>query len=337
MILRPNRNFPWLIQVLAIAFAALTPSVVEAAEAAALDDAAAVDTYSERIHVTGQLQERTLDETPESVAVLTGVVIEESTARNLYDLATEIPNFNQSFGDKGFSIRGIDQRGFGAGTGLLVSVRVDGATLPTNESSFFGPYSAWDLGQVEVFRGPQSTQQGRNSLAGAVVIRSADPTYSQSFKGRLTYGSLDSWGASASINLPIVENKLSLRVSVDQSESDGWVENPTLGRDDYDARESLTVRGKLRFDPTDRFHGMLSFSYIDSSGGEDAIDASLFPRERFNFSNDPGRKALSTSSSRSNSVGTSTTAGAWSRSRARTLKTICESRIPIDLPSPATS
>ena len=267
------------------------PQVVAAAEDAPTSpDAVEGEVYTERIVVTGQLQERSLDDTVESVAVKTGAEIERGTSRSVYDLAAEIPNFGQSFGDKGFSIRGIDQRGFGAGNGLLVSVRVDGATLPTNESSFFGPYSAWDLGQIEVFRGPQSTQQGRNSLAGAIIIRSADPTYERSLKGRLTYGSLGTFGGSAAINMPLVEDKVAFRLSIDRSETDGWVDNPTLGSDDYDAREALTLRGKLRFDPSDRFRGLLSFTYVDSSGGEDAIARDLFPGDRFNFSDDRGEE-----------------------------------------------
>ena len=76
----------------------------------------------------------------------------------------------------GFAIRGIDQRGLGGGgAGLLVSVKVDGATIQNNQATFFGPYNTWDMGQVEIFRGPQSTQQGRNSLAGAIVMEGADP------------------------------------------------------------------------------------------------------------------------------------------------------------------
>ncbi|MEM7585995.1 MAG: TonB-dependent receptor [Acidobacteriota bacterium] len=249
----------------------------------------AESSFEDEITVTGQQQERGLQDTPESVAVTTGETLEERSTVDLYELVALTPNVNASFGFKGFSVRGIDQRGFGGGGGQLVSVRVDGATLQNNQSTFFGPYSAWDLEQVEIFRGPQSTQQGRNALAGAIVIRSADPTYERDFKGRLSFGSLGSSQVSAAANLPLVDNKLALRVSVDNREFDGWVENPTRGEDDYDFREALTARAKLRFDPTDRFSGMLTFSYTDSTGGEDVIQTNLFP-ERLNFSDEPAEE-----------------------------------------------
>ncbi|MEO1085454.1 MAG: TonB-dependent receptor, partial [Acidobacteriota bacterium] len=199
------------------------------------------------------------------------------------------PNVNASFGFKGFSIRGIDQRGFGGGGGQLVNVTVDGATL-NNQATFFGPYSAWDLEQVEIFRGPQSTQQGRNALAGAIILRSADPTYERDFKGRLSVGNLGSSQVSAAANFPLVDDKVALRVSVDNREFDGWVDNPTRGEDDYDFRSALTARAKLRFDMSERFSGLLTFSYTDSSGGEDVIEPDAFPENRFNRSDEPAEE-----------------------------------------------
>ena len=167
-----------------------------------------------------------------------------------------------------------------------MTVKVDGATLQNNASTFFGPYSVWDLEQVEIFRGPQSTQQGRNALAGAIVLRSADPTYELDGKARVSVGSLGTAQASGAVNLPLVDDRLSLRLSVDGRESDGWVENPTRNEEDYDFRESINARGKLRFDPSDRFSGQLTFSYTDSSGGEDIVQRADFPQDRFNFSDE---------------------------------------------------
>lgn len=267
--------------------------VLAAGSADSNDDPTAVppdEIFDEEITVNGQQQQRTLQETVESVDVTTGRELESRSTVDLYELVALTANVSQSFGYKGFSIRGIDQRGFGGGGGQLVTVLVDGASLQNNQASFFGPYSAWDLGQVEIFRGPQSTQQGRNALAGAIVIRSADPTYELDFKGRLSAGNLGSRQMSAAANVPLVENKVALRVSVDQRDFDGWVENPTRGEDDYDFRQALTARAKLRFDVNDRFSGMLLLSHTDSSGGEDVIDQNRFPENRFNVSDAPAEE-----------------------------------------------
>lgn len=248
--------------------------------------------FAEDVTVVGQQQERTLQDTEASVVVTTGAQLEASTNTDLYRLVEVTPNVNSSFGNKGFSIRGIDQRGLGGGSGLLVSVKVDGATIQDNQGTFFGPYSTWDMGQVEIFRGPQSTQQGRNSLAGAIVLESADPVYEPLVKGRFSLGNLAANHTSGTVNVPLVDNKAALRVSFDQRRTDGWVTNPTRSQNDYDFRDSMNVRTKLRFDPTARFRGVMTLSYTDSRGGEDSIDVDRFRRtgERVNLSDEPAEE-----------------------------------------------
>ncbi|MEL7312987.1 MAG: TonB-dependent receptor [Pseudomonadota bacterium] len=243
----------------------------------------------DEIIVTGEKFGRTLQETTTSVAVLTGDELESRSVEDLYDAILRTPNVTQSFGEKGFTIRGIDQR-LGAGGGLLINTIVDGASLPNNQSTFFGPYSAWDLGQVEVLRGPQGTVQGRNAIGGAIVINSADPILDQwSGKLRASYGELGSYQAAGAINIPVIEDRLAFRFSADQRESDGWVDNPTRN-EDYDARSALTLRGKGLLRVTDTFTAKYTLSFTDSSGGEDLVDLGGFPGDRLNFSNGPAEE-----------------------------------------------
>ena len=247
--------------------------------------------FAEDVTVLGQQQERSIQDTEASVVVATTEQLEATGVRNLYQLVDLTPNVASAYGEKGFAIRGIDQRGLGGGgAGLLVSVKVDGATVQNNQATFFGPYNTWDMGQVEIFRGPQSTQQGRNSLAGAIVMEGADPVYEPVVRGRVSAGTLATSQTSATVNMPLVENKAAFRVSVDNRRSDGWVTNPTRDENDYDFREAMNVRTKLRFDPTAKFRGMVTFSYTDSRGGEDSVQLGTFPAERLNLSNAPAEE-----------------------------------------------
>lgn len=266
-----------------------TPRTVEVEHAETGSDRLSIGlgiAFAENLTVVGQQQERSVQETEASVVVTTGSRLEAEGISDLYQLVDRTPNVGASFGNKGFAIRGIDQRGAGGGDGLLVSVKVDGATVQSNQGMFFGPYNTWDMGQVEIFRGPQSTQQGRNSLAGAIVLESADPVYDTLVKGRLSVGNLSSSQTSATVNAPLVENRVAFRVSVDRRRTDGWVTNPTRAEDDYDFRDAMNVRAKLRFDPAARFRGMLTYSYTDSRGGEDSIGLDRFPGERVNLSDE---------------------------------------------------
>ena len=238
--------------------------------------------------VRGQLQIRTLQDTPESVAIQTGEELERRGDFDLYDAIERIPNVTQSPQERGFAIRGIDQRspsaGAAGGRSQLVSTQVDGVALP-NIGTFSGPFSAWDLQQVEVLRGPQSTQQGRNALAGAIVLRSNDPTYDLELRSRGEVGSRATLGGAVMANVPLIEDRLAIRFSADRLQTDGFVDNPTRNEDDYDAREQTTLRGKLRIDPTDDLEIIAAFSQTDSSRGENFVEEAFFPNDRVNLSN----------------------------------------------------
>ncbi len=64
---------------------------------------------------------------------------------------------------------------FFAGTRPRLNLSIDGRSATYNEFAF-GTQSLWDMQQVEVLRGPQSHVRGQNAVAGAVVMRSKDPT-----------------------------------------------------------------------------------------------------------------------------------------------------------------
>lgn len=243
----------------------------------------------EEIVVRAEKLGRSLQDTTTSIALFTGEELERRSIIDLYDIVLRTPNVASSFGQKGFAIRGIDQR-LGGGAGLLVNTIVDGAALPNNQSTFFGPYSTWDIGQVEVLRGPQGTTQGRNAIGGAIVINTADAEFNE-LGGRVRgqYGELGSYQAAGALNVPLIDDTLAARFAVDKRETDGWVRNPTRG-EDYDPRDFLNVRGKLRWAASDNLEVKYTISYTDSTGGEDLIDFLQFPDRRVNFSDGPAEE-----------------------------------------------
>lgn len=262
--------------------------ITQQAKAQNADD----ELVAEEIIVEGELRDRTLQETTTSVAVITGEELERRGDFDLYDVIERTPGVTASFGEKGFAIRGIDQRGVStSGNGLVVSTNVDGATISaSNTLTFFGPYSNWDLEQVEVLRGPQSTQTGRNALAGAIKIRSKEPTYEFEAKARGELGVRDTKGASFAVNVPIIDDTLAVRFSADDRRTDGFVENPTLGTDSFDNRVSQTLRGSVKFEPTDNIEIVGKFFHSRNEGGEDLIEEATFPDQFLNFSNVPARE-----------------------------------------------
>lgn len=234
--------------------------------------------------VRGELQDREILQSPTSVAVETGEELERRSEFDLYDTFERTPNITNAGSNVGIAIRGIDQRGLGGGGSPVIQIQVDGINLPSTQSTFFGPYSTWDLEQVEILRGPQSTQQGRNSLAGAVVIRSKDPTYEEEYKIRGEVASRNTRGGAFAFNAPIIDDKLAFRTSFEAFDTDGFLDNPTLGTSDFDSRNASTFRAKLRWDPVDTVKVITSYTHAENFGTWAEADEAFFPERRVNFS-----------------------------------------------------
>ncbi|MEM8594888.1 MAG: TonB-dependent receptor [Pseudomonadota bacterium] len=251
------------------------------AVAAAGDDGAIL---MDQIVVQGELQARTLQETQTSVSVATGDALERRGDRSVYDFIERAPNVSQTAGRQGFTIRGISQSGFSGASEPLISVQVDGVALPQSAvNSIIFP--TWDLEQVEVLRGPQSTQQGRNALAGAIILRSRDPIYENEYRVRAGVAMRDYFEGAFSFNQVLVEDKVAVRFSGELSRDDGFVDNPTLGIDDAVPSDLESGRAKLRLNPTDDLEAIFSFSYQRSERGVSQVVDDLFPDQRVKFAN----------------------------------------------------
>lgn len=280
-------------------------TILSLAQAAWADEVGATPTSDdqstavEAVVVTGEKTSRSLQQTVTSVAVTTAARIERENIQTFYDVVARTANMSETYGKTGFTIRGVSNMNVsGGGTGGLATVYVDGAALPI-EAVYGGPLEMWDIGQVEVLRGPQSTLQGRNSLAGAVIITSANPTYTPQFRARVNLASGDERTFAFAAGGPIVADQLAFRAAVEKKDSDGFIYNPTLKRD-IDALDSLTVRGKLLFTPTalPDLKATLTYAHSNRDAGYQftyaRIDTPEFYKHRVDLSGDPTRTKTKT-------------------------------------------
>lgn len=235
---------------------------------------AAAQEAADVIVVTGEKIERSLQDTPASVAVTTREMIEDRNIIDLRDIYMRTPNVAGGENTGNFSIRGVDAFDVsGAGSSFLASVYVDGAVLPRRAVTN-GPLDIWDVAQVEILRGPQSTLQGRNALAGAVVVRTTDPTYEWDAAARVRIAQYDRQEYAVAVGGPIVSDELAFRLSGSLSEFGGYNDNPYLNSD-VDFRDRKTVRGKLLWEPSalPGFRALLSVTHDDFYYGTDLVSA----------------------------------------------------------------
>jgi outer membrane receptor protein involved in Fe transport len=220
------------------------------------DEAARLDRPPE-IVVTGERLPRRLRDTPSSVVVVSQEQIEANGDDRVDQLLAAVPNIQPGSGEEGPAIRGQDSTGllrnlfaFLGGTRPRVTLQVDGRAVSYYEY-VSGSSPTWDVGRVEIFRSPQTTTQGRNSIAGAIFVETLDPTFDWQGRGRLIAGGQHTRQASAMVSGPLVRDQLAVRFSGDlrrgQMASDmaDGIAGADIRRDDYGI-----ARLKLLFTPT---------------------------------------------------------------------------------------
>ncbi len=213
------------------------------------------------VTVSGEKVERSLRDTSSSVSVFGPSALDRkrpglSTTNEVLD---RIPNVTPTESSNlAPAIRGIDGTGpaqgvdaFVGGIRPRVTYTVDGRPLSFNEA-IFGDLSLWDVERVEVFRGPQSTLQGRNSIAGAIVVKTRDPSLSETeIGGRVMVGNQSQHQFSAVASAPVVTNELGFRLSADYKAWESFVK----GFQGYDGvkhpgkYEALNLRSKILIRP----------------------------------------------------------------------------------------
>ncbi|MEI9904792.1 MAG: TonB-dependent receptor plug domain-containing protein [Asticcacaulis sp.] len=252
------------------------------------------DDQTTEVVVVGEKIKRSLQKTQSSVAVTNSKKIEDENIQNFYDIVQRTANMNEVGEGQGFTIRGINNQSVsGGGAGELATVYFDGAALDGQVLST-STLETWDLAQVEVYRGPQSTIQGRNALAGAVIMRSQDPTWYWDGHARVSYSDPAIRTFAIAGGGPIIDDQVAFRVSAEDSHRDGIIHNETR-HEIADEGGDQTLRGKLLFKPKafdDKLDVLLTYSSARHAAGDNTYVSTDVPdyfHNRENFANDPVR------------------------------------------------
>lgn len=245
----------------------------------------------EEVIVYGVKQPISLQDSVESVEVFSASRFDAENLFNINDALARTPNVSTQGDDLRFiNIRGIDRSGTtGAGQGVAINVFQDG--VPLSDSALLnGSSSAWDIEQLEVLLGSQSTVQGRNSIGGAIVLQSKRPTFGWEGAARARVAEFDTYQASAAISGPLIADQLAFRLSLDHQETDGFITNG-FTNEPHDSRESQTVRSRFLIEPEalTGFSALLTFEYNDRDSTNSQSmqsqpgDLDFDPKDRITF------------------------------------------------------
>jgi outer membrane receptor protein involved in Fe transport len=216
----------------------------------------------EALIVTAQKREEDIQDVPIAISAFSQEDLTRSQIAGGPDLITQVPNMTftkTNFSSYSIQLRGIGTQAISATTDPAVAVAFNNTPFIRNR---FFEQEFYDLQRIEVLRGPQGTLYGRNATAGVVNIISAKPKFIAEAKLSGDIGNFSSSRLEGMVNIPLVEDKVALRVAGAWTKRDGYSVNDLTGNP-IDGRNLWSSRVSLRLAPTDRLDVNLIWEHFE--------------------------------------------------------------------------
>jgi iron complex outermembrane receptor protein len=189
----------------------------------------------QEIVVTATKRPTRLLDTPISMTVLTSETLEAVNADSFGDVTRLIPGLSaidSGPGQKRYALRGLQSPGEPEVALYYDEIPIQGLPGNTLDTGDDQPdFKLWDVDRIEVLRGPQGTLYGDGSMGGAIRIISKRPEMdkfqaaSQAGAG-ITDGGGPSWRLNEMLNIPVLENRLAIRLTGYFDREGGWIDEP---------------------------------------------------------------------------------------------------------------
>lgn len=211
------------------------------------------------IIVTARRRNESVQDVPATVQAVTADTMEKLNLRKLEDIQAVVPGLNLVGNANGIgatsTIRGVDYSVNASGNNGTIEFYLNDSPLAAGVLF----QSMFDLGQIEVLRGPQGTLKGRSTPSGSISITTRKPEL-DAVGGMVnaTANNIGGYNINAALNIPVVAGKLGIRVAGISSDDDG---NEVRPLNDAQAlrNEGQGIRASVRADP---FEGVLLLDFM---------------------------------------------------------------------------
>jgi len=248
----------------------------------------------QEVVVTARRREEALSDIPVAITAFSGDQLERKNIQSTADLVKVTPGLNVTGAGSSVNpfivIRGASRALAGAGVPGVITYLND-VPLPTYGSLI----STVDMDNIQVLKGPQGTLFGRNAVGGAILTYSKKPTYRFEGSALVDYSRFDTLRGELVVNIPIVEDKLAVRLSALYGQSDGFTK--TIQVSDYgqtgplsrtpgvvvkadrglDGYERHGYRGSLLFEPTEALSNLTVVDYFKDEGASNGVADKFHP------------------------------------------------------------
>jgi iron complex outermembrane receptor protein len=218
---------------------------------------------SNEIVVQARRRDESVQDVPVVVNAVTSEELTQLNIREFNDISSVVPGLSLSPNASGIgggvsTVRGVNFDSYASGNNGTVEFYMNDAPVPSGVI-----YQAmYDIGQIEVLRGPQGTLRGRASPSGSITVTTRKPDLYQA-GGYLMGTATDQHGhnINGAINVPIIEGKLGIRVAGLTSRDRGNQVTPVEGAYSTPRNDTDSLRASISADPFDGVL-LLDFSYL---------------------------------------------------------------------------
>ncbi|ANI79229.1 TonB-dependent receptor [Sphingobium sp. EP60837] len=226
------------------------PAQAQLSPSSAADSAAS--SPANEIVVTAQRRNERAQDVPISITAFSPERLQQQGVTQAQDLQASVPslvvgnNGNPSREAQSFTIRGQGAT-FQASPGVVVYLNEVPLPAPISVPQQGGPGNFVDLENVQVLNGPQGTLFGRNTTGGAVLLVPRKPTNDFGGYVQAKIGNYDNRELEGALNLPVIEDKVLLRVAGAYQDRDGYSHDVIWNTDRdnlhwYSGRVGLTLK-----------------------------------------------------------------------------------------------
>ena len=240
----------------------------------------------EEIVVTARKKEERVQSVPLAITAFSQADLDKDHIEQLRDLAKDVPAFSISLtsSDPNSLYSGqVRIRGLAGSEIYFAEVPLSNTDYSSTSGLTHGlsPGFYFDLASAEVDEGAQGTLFGRPSIGGQIVIQPTHPT--NAFEGYIqtTFGNYSDKENEFALNVPVIDEKLLLRVSGQMQQRDGYTKDLQNGAE-LDNRNYYAWRVGVTMRPTDDFENYLLYDgYWQDSDGTSDIIRSIVPGKVF--------------------------------------------------------
>lgn len=196
------------------------------------------------IIVTARRRDERLQDVPTTVNVVTSEELQKFNLRNFSEITSVVAGL--SMPSTGVAtVRGINFNISASGTNPTIAFYLNDAPVPSTDLF----QAMFDIGQIELLRGPQGTLRGKAAPSGALTLTTRRPSLTE--VGGYVSGTGNDLGginANGAIGVPVLDGVLAVRVAglVDHN-SGNRVESLTFGANPKSETEAM--RGTILFEP----------------------------------------------------------------------------------------